>query len=518
MTTERDSPTFSGLRAGEHTAPRSVPMPRDDDTVVPFHPVNAADLSPIAPRSFPVRDRREASAPGVARPATGRGDEPRAGRFRAWMLVPPVDLLLLLTPVLWNPEQWKAVVSGALLAVLLLTGGGRYRARLHLSVLDELPYILGRILAASAVVGTIIAFRHELDDVTVYLVNAAVSWALVVAGRFVTTAVIRAARKRAAVAHRTIVVGGGPVAQELVGILDRYPAYGLAVLGFVDDSERPPADSQVPHLGRVDDLEFVVRTTEADVLLVADGAVDETTLLDRVRRDACVECDLLVVPRLHHFHNQTGLTDHIGSIPIVRIRNPSLRGPARLAKRVFDVVVSGGFLILLAPLLAVSALAVRLEGGPGVIFRQDRVGEDGKIFQCLKLRSMRPATPGESASRWNVANDPRVGPVGRFLRRTSIDEVPQLWNIVRGDMTLVGPRPERPHFVDQFSAEFPRYRERHRVRSGLTGLAQVSGLRGDTSIADRARFDNYYIENWSLWLDTKILIRTITEVVLARGR
>jgi lipopolysaccharide/colanic/teichoic acid biosynthesis glycosyltransferase len=117
-----------------------------------------------------------------------------------------------------------------------------------------------------------------------------------------------------------------------------------------------------------------------------------------------------------------------------------------------------------------------------------------------------------------VAGDDRVGPVGRFLRRTSLDELPQLWNILRGDMTLVGPRPERPHFVHRFSAEYDRYAHRHRVQAGLTGLAQVSGLRGDTSIADRARFDNYYIEHWSLWLDIKIIVRTFSEVLFARGR
>jgi lipopolysaccharide/colanic/teichoic acid biosynthesis glycosyltransferase len=169
-------------------------------------------------------------------------------------------------------------------------------------------------------------------------------------------------------------------------------------------------------------------------------------------------------------------------------------------------------------LIAVCALLVRAEGGPGVIFRQPRVGRHGVVFDCLKLRSLRPADERESATNWSVASDLRMTRVGRFLRRTSIDELPQLWNIIRGDMTLVGPRPERPHFVDKFSSEYDRYAHRHRVQAGLTGLAQVSGLRGDTSIADRARYDNYYIEHWSLWLDVKILIRTFAEVLLARGR
>jgi lipopolysaccharide/colanic/teichoic acid biosynthesis glycosyltransferase len=131
---------------------------------------------------------------------------------------------------------------------------------------------------------------------------------------------------------------------------------------------------------------------------------------------------------------------------------------------------------------------------------------------------MKPQNGRESDTRWSIAHDDRVGTVGRVLRKTSFDELPQLWNILRGDMTLVGPRPERPHFVTKFSLEIPRYDHRHRVRTGLTGLAQVNGLRGDTSIADRARFDNFYIEYWSLWMDVKILLRTFSEVLFGRGR
>jgi lipopolysaccharide/colanic/teichoic acid biosynthesis glycosyltransferase len=173
-------------------------------------------------------------------------------------------------------------------------------------------------------------------------------------------------------------------------------------------------------------------------------------------------------------------------------------------------------LLPLAPVLALCALAVRLEGGTGVIFRQKRVGLDGRVFELLKFRSMK-ASDDESATQWTVAADARIGPVGRTLRRTSMDELPQLINVLRGDMTLVGPRPERPHFVSQFTDELPRYVARHRVPAGLTGWAQIHGLRGDTSMKDRIRFDNYYIENWSLWLDIKILVRTVTAVLRREG-
>jgi exopolysaccharide biosynthesis polyprenyl glycosylphosphotransferase len=236
-----------------------------------------------------------------------------------------------------------------------------------------------------------------------------------------------------------------------------------------------------------------------------------------VRSPAASACDLMVVPRLHDFHTQAGFVDHIGAIPIMRIASPAVLGPARIVKRGFDLIIASVAALLTAPVMLAAALAVRLSGSGGVLYRQNRITRDGKHFQLLKFRTMRPADEAQCASEWSNTHGSRVTPVGRILRKSSIDELPQLWNVLRGDMTIVGPRPERPYFVEQFSASNPRYAQRHRVVSGLTGLAQVSGLRGDTSISDRARFDNFYIENWSLWMDVKVLIRTMAEVVRGRG-
>jgi len=434
------------------------------------------------------------------------------------MLVEPVDAALLMTPVLWNPQHARASMAMTALFLLMLSSAGRYRARLHLSVLDELPMLINKVLTAAAVIATVIALRHEQSAVTTFLVDVAISIGLVVPGRMLVTQVILWSRWHRLTVHQTVLIGGGPIAAELAHILARRPQYGLEVVGFVDDGAPGAVAEATSRLGGPRDLDRIVRETGADVLLVADCVISERSLLDLVRTPACLSCDLLVVPRLHHFHTQTGLADHIGSIPVMRIRTPNLTGMAWEVKRAFDIVVVSLLLALLAPVMAICALAVRIEGGPGVIFRQPRVGRNGKVFDCLKFRSMRPRDSMESATNWSIAEDDRVGRVGRFLRRTSLDELPQLWNILRGDMTLVGPRPERPYFADQFAATYDRYAHRHRVRAGLTGFAQVSGLRGDTSIADRARYDNYYIENWSLWLDIKILIRTFTEVLFVRGR
>ncbi|MDD7917617.1 exopolysaccharide biosynthesis polyprenyl glycosylphosphotransferase [Actinomycetospora callitridis] len=496
-----------------HTSFRGIEMLRAPDSAAEGPDTEGVLLDLHAP------DDRAVFQPGLppvpARPIMGLRS---INGLHAALLVLPVDAAMLLTPALWVPQHWRAFVALAVVGLMMLTGGGRYRAKLHVSVLDELPRILARLLTAAAAVATAFALWNPGEPITPFLGASVWSLGLVVVGRVVTTQAILTARRRRLVAHRTILVGGGALATEIAMLLQRYPRYGLAVAGFVDDGSSCPAAAVIPHLGRIHDLDLAVAANDADVVLVTEGDFSEVELLEVVRLPDCTDVDLLVVPRLHPFHTQTGDADHVGAVPVMRVRSPAMRGLYWTLKRVVDVVVSAAALLLLAPVLAACAAAVRWEGGPGVLFRQERVGRGGRTFQCLKFRSMRPATSSESATQWNIATDARVGWVGRVLRRTSLDELPQLVNVLRGDMTLVGPRPERPHFVEQFSRQYFRYEHRHRVPAGLTGLAQVSGLRGDTPIADRARFDNYYIENWSLWLDLKVVLRTIGEMIFARGR
>jgi len=181
-------------------------------------------------------------------------------------------------------------------------------------------------------------------------------------------------------------------------------------------------------------------------------------------------------------------------------------------KRCLDIACAGFGLVMLSPVFVACAIAVRIETGPGILFRQVRVGRAGKTFTLLKFRTMRPA--GDEAEwRWSIDGDQRIGKIGRLLRRFSLDELPQLVNVLLGHMSMVGPRPERPLFVQDFAHKFSRYTDRHRVATGLTGWAQVNGLRGDTSIEDRVTFDNYYIDNWSMWNDVKIMIRTVLAVL-----
>jgi len=201
-------------------------------------------------------------------------------------------------------------------------------------------------------------------------------------------------------------------------------------------------------------------------------------------------------------------TEHVWGIPLVRLRRAALRPGARRTKRAFDLVVGTTALVLLSPLMLATAILVRASGPGPVLFRQKRVGEGGKVVEVLKFRTM--PVNNDSETTWTVEDDERLTRVGRFLRATSIDELPQLFNVLRGEMSIVGPRPERPFFVEQFDGSIPRYTDRHRLPGGMTGWAQVNHLRGDTSIEERARFDNHYIEHWSLWRDIVVVVKTVS--------
>jgi exopolysaccharide biosynthesis polyprenyl glycosylphosphotransferase len=401
-----------------------------------------------------------------------------------------------------------ACVVGALFTLLCL---GMYRSRLQLSVLDDVPRLaVGGVTGSAMALAVLWAVDGPLARTGLLgqtLLTAAVA---TIAGRACGYAVVRAER-----AHRsgrpTLIVGAGAVAADLARILLADRRYGLTPTGQVT-SGQPTEVSPIPVLGDTDQLPSLLGQMPVSHILVAFSAQHEAGLIDALRRCHNSSADVLCVPRLYEVHPRASAAEQVGPIPLMRLCRTDRSSLARTVKRMFDVVVAGSALLLLAPVFAVCAVAVWLEGGPGVVFRQERVGRGGIPFTLLKFRSLRPSTAQESATLWSVADDRRVGPIGRLIRKTSLDELPQLVNILRGEMSLVGPRPERPHFVAEFSRQYADYLRRHRAEMGLTGWAQVNGLRGATSIADRVLLDNWYIEHWSLWLDIKILLLTVGAV------
>ncbi|MBO0868803.1 MAG: sugar transferase, partial [Micromonosporaceae bacterium] len=354
------------------------------------------------------------------------------------MLTVPVDLAALLAPLAYSIVYWRGMVSAAVLTVILFAAGGMYRPRRHLSFLDELPGLCGRLLAAAGIVAIIAAVRHDSVAYSAgFMRDVAVAAGAVIIGRALSIKVRLVARERRWIEHNALVIGSGPVGVELGRLLRRYPQYGLRFAGHVDVAPRTGAP---PLIGTLDHLPETIELTDCDVVIIADPDCAETALMETMRQPGCTGCDLWVIPRLWGSRSLGGWADHVGAIPVVRIGHTTLAGPRAVAKRVFDLLFASLALIVLSPLLLLCALGTLLDGGPGILFKQERIGRDGRPIRVIKFRTMRPRDEAESRTTWSIEGDRRVTRFGRFMRRTSLDELPQLWNIIRSEMTVVGPR------------------------------------------------------------------------------
>ncbi len=335
-------------------------------------------------------------------------------------------------------------------------------------------------------------------------------------------AAVRRAYRRGQGQVDTLIVGAGEVGERLAERLYASPELGLRPVGFLDDER---ADAILPILGPPADGEAVIVANGIGHVIVAFPQVEYEQLVALMRACRRQGVEFSVVPRLFEEVTERVTVEHVGAIPLLRTEQPNPRGWRFGVKYAFDRVVAVMALIVLAPLLALIALAVKLTSRGDVFFRQQRVGRDHRPFTMLKFRTMTgdPAIDGEADASWaaeTVDGAPRnshreVTRVGSVLRDLCLDELPQLINVARGEMSLVGPRPERVSYVERFESEIRRYDDRHRVKAGLTGWAQVNGLRGETSLSDRIEYDNFYIENWSLLLDLRILVLTPVVIVVA---
>ncbi|MFE9632348.1 exopolysaccharide biosynthesis polyprenyl glycosylphosphotransferase [Streptomyces sp. NPDC006463] len=399
----------------------------------------------------------------------------------------------------------------AVLLAALHAQAGLYRPRLAPSALLELPAVAGRSAVLWCTVATVVAAVDPDRALgwSVLLTAVCLQAVLACAGRGFVNQLRRRTRIRRPAS--VLVVGPGAAAGAVAAALHGRPEYGLRPVGLADTGAAEGDTGPLPVLATHEDVRrAVIQNSVRHAVFSRPPEADERTAS---------------LVRLFHDHGcRLWLADPAGTAKITGMRvadpadqlwgyavQPLLPRPARplerWAKRGLDALLALLALVAAAPVMAACALAVRVWDGPGVIFRQERVGLYGRSFTLLKFRTLR-ADEHESATRWTVAGDRAMSPVGSFLRKSSLDELPQLWNVVRGDMSLVGPRPERPFFVAKFSTVHPGYEARHRMPVGITGLAQINGLRGDTSIEDRARFDNHYIDTWSLWQDLWILART----------
>ncbi len=319
---------------------------------------------------------------------------------------------------------------------------------------------------------------------------------------------LRRARRRGFNLRFVLLIGSGPLAESVVTRIAGRPDAGMRMIGVVADGAVGGMVSGAPIIGGFADLKSILRGQRVDQVIIALSR-HESERFEKVAAELADEVvNVKIVPDLRHGFSLRSTVESLDGIPVIGLQETALFGWAALGKRSFDFVASASLLLALSPLLGLISLAVLASSGRPIFYRQARMGHDGRVFDMLKFRSMRPdadaAGPG-----WTTEGDSRRTTVGGWLRSRSLDELPQLINVLRGDMSLVGPRPEQPSYIEEFRREIPGYMLRHKVRAGMTGWAQVHGWRGDTSIHERVEHDLYYIQEWSFWLDLRILLMTL---------
>lgn len=400
------------------------------------------------------------------------------------------------------------IAAGATVAVFFFSR--LYHRPRGLSHFDEITRIIG---AVSISVVTTVAFTTLLFptlDYSRWIIVLAwlYSILLISLGRLLLSGIQTFLRERGVDTMRILIVGGGETGKLVSDRVHDTPNLGYKIVGCVDDRPNRYGWKDVPLLGGTDDLEQIIEKERVDEVIIAMSDATHAQMLDLIGRCHRGNVSIKVLPDVFQIIASEVTIGHLDGLPLLTVRDVALRGWKLTLKRGVDVALSVATLVLLSPILMLVAVLIKLDSPGPVFYTQERMGLDARSFPVIKFRTMRHA-PEADQPGWTVANDPRRTRLGRILRRASLDELPQFINVLLGDMSVVGPRPEQPAFVEQFRRQIPRYMERHREKAGLTGWAQVNGLRGDTSIAERTKYDIYYIENWSLWLDFKIMLKTI---------
>jgi Undecaprenyl-phosphate glucose phosphotransferase len=306
-----------------------------------------------------------------------------------------------------------------------------------------------------------------------------------------------------------LLIGGSRVAERVMNMILASPEFGYRLHGVLADDYHASMPKGF-YLGKLERFKEIVRTQKIDEVIIAKPLRKEETILKLVEQCECEGVRFRIVPDFFRVIRSHAVIDTLGDIPLIAIRTEPLNMLSnQIIKRTFDFLMSLVLLIMFLPVFLILCLLIKFTSKGPVFFKQKRIGANNVEFDIYKFRSMTVQNPSHSDTIWTTENDRRVTSIGRFMRKTNLDELPQLWNVLIGNMSLVGPRPEREHFVEKFKKEIPHYKVRHLAKSGITGWAQVNGWRGDTSIAKRVEHDIFYLENWSFWLDLKILWLTL---------
>ncbi|WP_376788459.1 undecaprenyl-phosphate glucose phosphotransferase [Thermoflexus sp.] len=391
------------------------------------------------------------------------------------------------------------------------------------SRLDEISRVAGAFsLAMIFTVATVsMAFKETLLAFDYPRAMVLYAWVmgilLIGTGRMLLRALWGTLRARGWDRSRMLIVGTGEAAEAVIRRIQGAPWFGYEVIGVVAlHSNGVTQVAGIPVIGTAEDLSDLVYARDVDEVLIAVPEAPHGEVLHLISLCERSNLSIKIYPDVFQLIATQPSLDDLGGLPLLTVRDVAQRGWKLVLKRAMDIVGASIGLILLSPLMLLIAILIKLDSPGPVFYVQERMGLDGRPFLMLKFRSMRADAEKEGPG-WTRPGDPRRTRVGAILRRLNLDELPQLINVLLGDMSLVGPRPERPVYVEQFRRVIPRYMERHREKAGITGWAQINGLRGDTSITERTKYDLWYVENWSLWLDIKILLRTLVQTLTFRS-
>ncbi|MGH7403412.1 MAG: undecaprenyl-phosphate glucose phosphotransferase [Candidatus Rokuibacteriota bacterium] len=439
-----------------------------------------------------------------------------------WLLAYGVRFYVIVPPITGGAVPPLGPYLLMLLPILLVWGVSfhafdLYRPRRIASHLSEAADIAKASTMGALVLVAVMAFffkEYEYSRVVIiyfWLLSIGLIWF----SRAAFREVLRFARRQGYNLRYAVIVGDG---EQVMAVMDRIrsrPDVGIQVLGVVGDDKDGSGEAR--WLGGYSDLRAVLDRHEVDHVILALAHEEYNRLPGLLDAIGDEPITIHVVPDLFRFTSLRGGVEEFEGIPFIHLRDSPLHGWNQVAKRVFDLVFTVAVLVLLSPVVLAIALAVKLTSPGPVLYRQERMGLDGQQFRMLKFRTMRVNAEASTGPIWASAGDLRRTPIGTFLRRFSLDELPQFANVVRGEMSVVGPRPERPVFVERFRQTVPGYMLRHKVKSGITGWAQVHGLRGNTSLEKRIQYDLEYIERWSLWLDLRIILLTLLRVLFDRN-
>jgi exopolysaccharide biosynthesis polyprenyl glycosylphosphotransferase len=420
------------------------------------------------------------------------------------------------------PFRGYLIASVAVMGIWLLLFHSRkmYGLRRNVNLSDEFINV-ARVISSGMllVMSAAFLYREFSYSRVVFGLLWGFSIGFVFAGRAAIRSFERRLHRKGLHLQEAIILGNDELADQVYRRLHNHASFGISVEGYFGEHPASPglAISRAPYFGEITSASHYVHARGTRLAFIALRSKDTPQLFDLLSECEGVNIEFMMVPDvLDVLTSQVRLRDLEG-IPFLTLKNIPMGTWGIIAKRTFDLLLSAAALAAFSPLMLAIAVLIKLDTRGSVLFRQRRVGLDGKEFTMYKFRSMVVgAERSDAQAGLGIPGDPRRTRVGRILRRTSLDELPQLWNVVKGDMSLVGPRPERAHVVQGLIAAVPKYLDRHRVKTGVTGWAQVNGLRGDTSIQERTKYDLYYIENWSVAFDVRILLRTIRAAFISR--